>query len=172
MADDAKHSLHVVFGTTAGGIVVRWVALATHHFEARWCSSRWVAGATQLRSWPDRAAARFVGERAGGLPRRLAAPESRERAVPRRGPGRPRLGADHVFRCAGAVLRDRPMAEGRPRRRRSARQDVGPAFHQTGDLVLWARVRGLAAVGRLESQGDLSSMRHSELRRAQTQAAS
>jgi hypothetical protein len=48
---------------------------------------------------------------------------------------------------------------------------IDEPFCQTGDLVLWARVRALVDAGRVESQGDLSSMRHSEVRRAQTPAA-
>ena len=40
----------------------------------------------------------------------------------------------------------------------------GGSFAQTGDLVLAARVRALAASGRLESQGNLHNMRYSEVR--------
>jgi hypothetical protein len=39
-------------------------------------------------------------------------------------------------------------------------------FWQAGDLLLYARLRKLAEAGVFEYQGDLSSMRHSEVRRA------
>jgi len=37
---------------------------------------------------------------------------------------------------------------------------------QVGDQVLWARIRALAAAGRLEYRGDLASLRTTEVRRA------
>ena len=37
---------------------------------------------------------------------------------------------------------------------------------QTSDLVLAARVRALANAGRLEAQGDLDDLQHSEVRLA------
>ena len=38
------------------------------------------------------------------------------------------------------------------------------SLHQTGDLELASRLRALADAGRLESQGDLLHIRHSEVR--------
>lgn len=45
-------------------------------------------------------------------------------------------------------------------------QACGP-FWQTGDLLLYARLRKLAEAGVFEYQGDLGSMRHSEVRHVQ-----
>ena len=45
-------------------------------------------------------------------------------------------------------------------------QACGP-FWQAGDLLLYARLRKLAETAMFEYQGDLSSMRHSEVRRVQ-----
>jgi hypothetical protein len=64
-----------------------------------------------------------------------------------------------------------------PEWKKSARvigEALGDSFDtsvlQVGDLVLWARARALAEVGRLEFRGDLHSMHNSELRLASSRA--
>lgn len=45
------------------------------------------------------------------------------------------------------------------------RKQCADPFRQTDDMLLWSRLRKLCEAGAFESRGDLSEMRHSEVRR-------